>query len=172
MSALCRLLPPALVLAGLAAGCDTRMRDQPSLMPNDKPLLSVPAGAEPVTAVEPARTPDEAAALRSPFAGSAGESDDALERGEVGYRRFCRHCHGDAGRSWTIVGASLDPAPADLLQAIRDRSDGELFGIITFGSRTSPALGPHIDVLDRWRIVRYLRTLPDGPADRPPVWAQ
>jgi mono/diheme cytochrome c family protein len=172
MSALRRRLPFALALALLAAGCDIRMRDQPSLMPNDKPNLSVPAGAEPVTAGEPARTLAEAAALRSPFADAKERPVADLERGEVAYRRFCRHCHGDGGRSWTIVGASLDPAPGDLLQAVRDKSDGELYGVITFGSKTSPALGPHIDPLDRWRIVLYLRTLPDAAAGRTPVWAQ
>jgi mono/diheme cytochrome c family protein len=172
MSALRRRLTVLLALVGLGAGCDTRMRDQPSLMPNDRPLLSVPVGAEPVTAVEPARTMDEAAVLRSPFVGTRDELADVTARGEVGYRRFCRHCHGEGGRSWTIVGASLDPPPGDLLQAVGERSDGELFGIITFGSRTSPALGPHIDVLDRWRIVNYLRTLPDAQAGQPLVWAR
>ncbi|MBI5499078.1 MAG: cytochrome c [Deltaproteobacteria bacterium] len=151
-----RLAATICLLAAVAAGCDERMRDQPSLMPHDKPLLSMPAGVVPVSGGEPAASVEEAAALENPVANVPEE----LERGALAYRRFCGHCHGASGRGWTVVGASLDPAPTDLSLAVPARTDGELFGIITFGAKTSPALGPFIDVNDRWRIVRWLRVLP------------
>lgn len=144
------------------------MRDQPSLMPNDKPLLSVPAGVVPVSGGEPAASREEAAALENPVANVPEE----LEQGALAYRRFCGHCHGSLGRGWTPVGASLDPAPTDLSLALAGRTDGDLFGIITFGSKTSPALGPTIEVADRWRIVRWLRTLPAAASPPAPAWGQ
>jgi mono/diheme cytochrome c family protein len=152
----------------LLAGCRERMRDQPSLMPNDKPTLSVPAGVVPVGGGEPAASLEEATALENPVANVPKER----EQGALAYRRYCGHCHGTLGRGRTVVGASLDPRPTELAGVVDGRSDGELFGIITFGARTSPALGPTIDVLDRWRIVRWLRTLPDAARAAAPAWGQ
>jgi mono/diheme cytochrome c family protein len=151
-----------------AVGCDERMRDQPSLMPHEDPWLSVPPGSVPVRGGEPAQSVEEAAVLENPVANVPAE----LEQGALAYRRFCGHCHGALGRGWTVVGASLDPGPTDLATAQQGRTDGELFGIITFGSKTSPALGPTIDILDRWRIVRWLRTLPAASSRAEPAWGQ
>jgi len=137
-------------------------------MPNDKPTLSVPAGVVPVEGGEPATSLEEAKALQNPVPALPGE----LERGALAYRRYCGHCHGALGRGWTVVGASLDPRPTELAGALEGRSDGELFGIITFGSKTSPALGPTIDVADRWRIVRWLHTLPEAARAAAPAWGQ
>jgi mono/diheme cytochrome c family protein len=144
------------------------MRDQPSLMPNDRPTLSVPAGAVPVEGGEPAPTLEEAVALANPVANVPEE----IAAGRAAYRRFCSHCHGTLGRGRTVVGASLDPAPTDLSAALEGKADGELFSIVTFGRKTSPALGPVIDVLDRWRIVRFLHTLPAAARGAPPAWGQ
>jgi mono/diheme cytochrome c family protein len=157
-----------MILCALLIGCKERMRDQPSLMPHDRPTLSVPAGAVPVEGGEPAPTPEEAAALANPVADVPQE----IEAGRTAYRRFCSHCHGTLGRGRTVVGASLDPAPTDLSAAVAGKSDGELFSIVTFGRKTSPALGPTIDELDRWRIVRFLHTLPDAARGVPPAWGQ
>lgn len=165
-AALMLLAVPSLT-SQVLLGCDERMRDQPSLMPHDPPLPPLPAGTVPVRGGEPALSVEEAAALENPVANVPEE----LEKGALAYRRFCSHCHGSLGRGWTVVGASLDPAPTDLTLAQHGRSDGDLFGIITFGSKTSPALGPTIEVVDRWRIIRWLRTLP-AASRAEPAWGR
>jgi mono/diheme cytochrome c family protein len=122
--------------------------------------------------IEPAHSFEEAKALTNPLRRSVA----VLEAGEVGYDRYCSHCHGDLGYGWTSVGSSLDPPPPDLVEAISDKSDGEVFGIITFGIgqqlRVPIALGSSISVDDRWRIIHYVRTLPSYRRDKAPHWDQ
>ena len=184
------LLLALVVVAALASsGCEAvkRWRDEPlqdqiSIQPHERPLDSVPAGVEPMkhrgggwrvaAEIEPARTPEEAKRLRNPF----HSTPSVLEAGKIGYGRYCSHCHGDLGYGWTSVGSSLDPRPPDLTKAIIGKSDGEIFSVITFGTDAEPrvpiALGATVSVDDRWRIIRYIRTLPAEHRGKAPHWDQ
>lgn len=176
-----RLLALASLLALLAvAGCPDPLQDQQSIQAHERPLLSVPAGVVPTThgvgvrneaTAEPAQDALEAATLTNPV--KASRTNARL--GKVAYGRYCSHCHGDLGYGWTSVGSSFDPHPPDLVQAIEPRSDGWLFGHVTFGGGLSPPLGPTVSVEDRWLIISYLRTLPEERASAPiegPHWDQ
>lgn len=160
----------AVALTALAtAACPDPLQDQESLQAHERPLLSVPAGVVSTEDVrgrrnsatpEPARTLEEAAALDNPIR----DTRTNVRLGKIAYGRYCSHCHGDAGYGWTSVGSSFDPRPPDLLQAIEGRSDGWLFGHITFGGQISPPLRGTVAINDRWRIIHYLRS--GLPADR------
>jgi mono/diheme cytochrome c family protein len=157
------------------AGCPDELQDQEGHLPHERPLLSVPAGVVPTDIapssphrLEPAATQAEAEQLTNPFRASAG----AIAKGRVAYQRYCSHCHGSLGRGWTSVGSSFDPAPPDLVTAAGGKTDGELFGIVTFGRNLSPALGATVSVEDRWRTILFLRTLDDRRRDVEPRWGQ
>ncbi len=156
-------------------GCSDPLQDQPGFMPHERPLLSVPAGAVPAKLdryahqmSEPAASMAEAKALANPIPRTGSN----IKRGQVAFDRYCSHCHGDLGRGWTSVGSSLDPAPPDLIEVSDGVSDGEIFGILTFGRGLSPALGPTIAPEDRWRIILFLRTLEERRGGVDPDWGQ
>jgi mono/diheme cytochrome c family protein len=154
-----------LVLVALV-GCDDPLRDQSSIQPHEQPLRSVPWGVVPREPAEPVWSAAEGADLVNPL----GVTRAILSQGALSYDRFCSHCHGSLGVGWTSVGSSFDPAPPDLVEVTADRSDGEVWSIITFGSGRCPALGPSIAVDDRWSIVHHLRQLPQARARRQPGW--
>jgi len=169
MASLLRSLAGALSLSALVLACDDPLRDQESLQTHERPHLDMPEGVLPTTVEEPAATVEEAAALQMPTLPTDAESHDA---GRTAYLRYCSHCHGSHGRGWTAVGSSLDPAPADLVDVAEVMSDGELFGVITFGSGTTPALRSVVSVEDRWRIIRQVRTLLQQREGLAPAWSQ
>jgi mono/diheme cytochrome c family protein len=178
------------VLALLSlTGCDAVIRwrddplqDQASIQPHEPPLESVPAGVVPtihrggglrvMADIEPARSMEEAKTLRNPFRPTAA----VIAAGKIGYDRYCSHCHGDMGYGWTSVGSSLDPRPPDIAKVVAGRTDGEIFGVITFGIgqqlRVPLALGATVSIADRWRIIHYVRTLPTVRRGKAPRWDQ
>lgn len=170
----------ALPLLVFGFGCSDPLQDQPAVHAHERPLRSVPAGVVPTTNVEgrrqtadvePALTLEEAEALTNPIEANR----ESRRLGEVAYGRYCSHCHGDLGYGWTSVGSSFDPAIPDMVEATRDRTDGQVYGIITFGSNRCPALGYMVSVDDRWRIVNHLRSLPrarDRAPTKGPHWDQ
>ena len=158
------------LLVGLFAlvACSDPLQDQPSLQPHEHPLMGMPEGVMAVEPREPAQSLSEAKQLANPMKATPSN----IRAGKVGYERYCSHCHGDLGFGWTSVGSSLDPAPGDLVQAIENETDGDVFGVITFGNQLCPPLGPTIDVDRRWQIIHYVRTLESEREGREPFWDQ
>jgi mono/diheme cytochrome c family protein len=95
----------------------------------------------------------------------------------VQFDRNCAVCHGTSGRGGRgelahgIVGAyGLSSEPANLVAPkpgtgvpappAPAQPDGQLFDTITNGRGSMPGYGHQIrDVLDRWAVVAYLRSL-------------
>lgn len=160
----------ALAVLALAVGCDDPLQRQVSVMPvvDRESLRTVPEGVVPVEPGEPAATFEEALRLTNPVPAT----EESLERGATVYDQYCSHCHGELGRGRVVVGASFDPAPRDLVEAAASMTDGELFGVLTFGRGASPPLGPHLTVEDRWRAIRHVRTLRERREGVEPAWGQ
>lgn len=109
--------------------------------------------------------PRDARAARNPLA----PSDDwhpAASR----FAGQCGVCHGDDGRGHTAIGAHVYPPVPDLTSGtVQHFSDGELFAIIRHGvSWTAmPAFASTQSDADTWRLVSFIRHLPELPADEP-----
>ena len=77
----------------------------------------------------------------------------------------CAGCHGNDGGGNTALGKnSYPPAPDMRLPETQQLSDGELFYIIQNGIRMSgmPAWGgSDHDAQDSWKLVHFIRHLPD-----------
>ena len=105
---------------------------------------------------------DSTTALLNPFASDVA----AIDAGRQIYAGNCASCHGDSGRGDGPAAWGLQPPPADLTAHLAPgkHSDGEIFRWLRDGVSGSamPAFGEVISEENRWRLISYLRTLPDA----------
>jgi mono/diheme cytochrome c family protein len=95
-------------------------------------------------------------------------SPETLARGLGEYREMCVTCHGGPGVDASEIGQGLNPPAPDLtLAKVQARTDGELFWIVSNGIRMTgmPAFGPTHKEETLWKIVAFLRHLPELSKD-------
>ena len=94
---------------------------------------------------------------------------DNLRDARLHFADHCAICHGNEGTGDTMIGKGLYPKPPDLRAAGTQKlSDGELFWIIENGVRFTgmPAFGgTHGSEEDSWKLVRFIRHLPQLSTD-------
>jgi mono/diheme cytochrome c family protein len=99
----------------------------------------------------------------------APASQDNLRDARLHFADHCAICHGNEGTGDTLIGKGLYPKPPDLRAAETQKlSDGELFWIIENGVRFTgmPAFGGnHGSQEDSWKLVRFIRHLPQLSSD-------
>lgn len=96
-----------------------------------------------------------AALVKSPL-----DSTKAIvDQGKILYGRYCQHCHGNKGMGDGLVGQVYLGIPAYNTPAIKDKSEGHIFHVITMGKGRMNAHASQVSVTDRWKIVRYVQTL-------------
>jgi mono/diheme cytochrome c family protein len=104
--------------------------------------------------------PSAARAARNPVAATPENLRDA----RMHFADHCAICHGNDGSGDTMMGHGLYPKPPNLKSAETQKlSDGELFWIIENGVRFTgmPAFGgPHSSPEDSWKLVLFIRHLP------------
>jgi mono/diheme cytochrome c family protein len=145
----------------LALGCGrdwrTDMWYQPSLRPEDAPRPepegSIPLGAPPLPADR-----DEAEDLADPLPRTAA----TLSRGRALFQARCTPCHGTEGHGGGPVSRYFPPAPDLASATVRARSDGYIWGTITFGGRAMPSQREGLTVDDRWALVQQVRSIQGG----------
>ncbi len=80
------------------------------------------------------------------------------------YEENCAACHGSTGRGDGVVGATLDPRPADLASIVRMpmASDGYLYWSIAEGGAAfgtaMPAMKNTLQPAEIWKIILYIRS--------------
>lgn len=107
-------------------------------------------------------TPEEAkragVELTNPL--DAKDSTADLARGATVYGNICKPCHGASGAGDGVIPQRGFPPPPSLLaENARKITDGQMFHIITYGQRNMPALEAQVMRGDRWRAVKYIRSL-------------
>jgi mono/diheme cytochrome c family protein len=97
--------------------------------------------------------------VQNPYAGDAA----AIAVGMDHYRENCLVCHGAPGIPATEVAKGLNPPPPSLGSEESDTPDGELFWVTKHGIRLTsmPAFGPTHTDEEIWKIVAFVRHLPD-----------
>lgn len=138
-------------------GCDyARMKEQESVRTYETKLPRMPGGTVPVDGGLERLLASNLKQLSNPL----GPDPTWLRRGEEAYGFYCSMCHGPRADGMGTVGQSFEPLPADLSSPqVQSLTDGELFGIISLGSKRSPPLASTIAEDDRWAIVLYVRSL-------------
>jgi mono/diheme cytochrome c family protein len=100
----------------------------------------------------------KAASLKNPFS----TDTQNLARGKIVYQNVCLQCHGVKadGKGHLFTSEKYPYPPANLIsQKTINRSDGEIFHIITVGFGI---MAPHDIIVrpeDRWKTVLYVRSL-------------
>jgi mono/diheme cytochrome c family protein len=97
--------------------------------------------------------------LKSPIAPS---NPAPIQMGKSLYSKFCAQCHGKDHDGNAAVGQSFHPLPTDLRSPkVQSLSEGAFFKEISYGvpDGRQPPLAATIDVLDRWRIIAYVKSL-------------
>lgn len=138
-------------------GCDhARMKDQESVRTYESKLPQMPGGTVPVDGGLERLLALDLQELSNPLPQDPGW----LQRGQEAYGFYCAMCHGPKADGLGTVGQSFHPLPADLSSPrVQSLPDGELFRVISLGSKRSPPLASTIAEDDRWAIVLYLRSL-------------
>ncbi|MGD8228515.1 MAG: c-type cytochrome [Desulfobacteraceae bacterium] len=136
-----------------------RMRETPAVRPYEKPLLIMEQGVIPFEGGEAVYKAADGKRLKSPFL--RGDANTA-KRGETLYFTYCAQCHGKFHDGNGTVGQSFHPLPTDLRSVkVQTLPEGVLFKEISYGvpSGRQPPLATTIEVMDRWRIVAYVKSL-------------
>ncbi len=93
--------------------------------------------------------------LKSPLS-----NDDAvLAEGKELYGRFCTHCHGASGGGDGLVGQVYMGITPYNSVAVKDKAEGHIYHVITYGKGRMQAHASQLDPMERWKIVRYVQTL-------------
>ncbi len=93
--------------------------------------------------------------LKSPLS-----NDDAvLAEGKELYGRFCTHCHGTSGGGDGLVGQVYMGITPYNSVAVKDKAEGHIYHVITYGKGRMQAHASQLDPMERWKIVRYVQTL-------------
>jgi mono/diheme cytochrome c family protein len=97
------------------------------------------------------------------------DTPENLRDARLHFADHCAICHANDGSGDTLFGRNLYPKPPDLRQQqTQDLSDGEIFWIIENGVRFTgmPAFGgAHGTEEDSWKLVRFIRHLPQLTAE-------
>lgn len=129
-----------------------------------------PSGAEKVLAnvAKDIVIPFEAENVRNPVA----VNPETLETGRVIYMQSCALCHGADGHGQTTLGQAMYPPAMDLTSPhVQHWDDGEMYWIIQNGARLTgmPSWKGTISSQDTWKLVHYIRRLPNAHASESAV---
>lgn len=137
-----------LVCAGVVlGGCPSDMREQPSFSYQEAPRLHSPQGSLPqVTSFSNSRI--------SPTPKKTEQSGARL------FAINCEHCHGPEGTGDGPVAGFLPELPANLqAPAVQQKSEAELYDIVTHGQKVMPAFARFLSREERWVLVTFMKSL-------------
>jgi mono/diheme cytochrome c family protein len=138
-----------------------RMWETPNVFPHEQKLLIMEPGVVPFGGGEAEYRNAKAEDLVSPF---KTVDPKVVESGESLYFTFCVQCHGKYYDGNGTVGQSFSPLPSDLQSdKVQSLPQGVLFKEISYGvsDGRQPPLATTIEIIDRWRIIAYIKSL--GP---------
>ncbi len=79
------------------------------------------------------------------------------KEGEDTYTKNCMSCHGNPGKGNSMK--ALNPIPPDLAGKVtQQRTDGDLFYIITTGRGVMPSFKDVFPEQERWKLISYIRS--------------
>jgi mono/diheme cytochrome c family protein len=84
----------------------------------------------------------------------------ATDRGAVVFTNFCQPCHGaNAQGQGPVVLRGFPPPPPLTRGQTQDKSDAELYEVVTKGVITMPSYASQLSPEDRWKVILYVRSL-------------
>lgn len=120
----------------------------PGMWPFPKHSVPIPGTTSPVKDMEASEK------QTNPI--PADEKSVAL--GKKLFEIYCTPCHGISGKGDGLVGAKLLLQPFNLTaDQTKERSDGFIWGYITFGGAIMPSYANDLSVTERWNVINYVR---------------
>jgi mono/diheme cytochrome c family protein len=105
--------------------------------------------------------PEEEKERENPLKGD----EESIALGKKLFSSQCTMCHGPEGQGDGDLAADMQLAIADFSSSkARERTDGELFYILSKGHGSMPAQGERMPEKNRWSLVNHIRTLQSGDA--------
>ncbi len=144
--------------AALVAACSndwrTDMWYQPSIRPEQdprpQPERSVPLGAGPKYVDR-----DDTTDLENPVP----PTPESLAHGKMLFVARCAPCHGPEGHGGGPVSKFFPQAPDLAYATVKARSDGYIWGTISYGGKAMPPQREGLSATDRWDIVNHVRAI-------------
>ena len=96
----------------------------------------------------PYRIPKDSIELAAKVKNPIESSDEVLKEAKVLYERYCIHCHGEKGMGDGLVGQVYKGVTAYNSRAVKDRSEGHIFHVITHGKGRMWGHGSQISIED------------------------
>jgi mono/diheme cytochrome c family protein len=134
------------------------MHYQPSQRRLEPDRSAPPPGAVPTTGGRPEYTYAQASNLPNPIV----SDPTTLQRASTLYQTNCAMCHGLGGRGdgpvapYFELGHALPPT--DFASArVRNRTDGELYWLVTYGIGNMPPFHDLLGEADTWTVVHFIR---------------
>jgi len=142
----------------VGAACDNSWRTdmwyqaskRPEDLPRPAPEHSVPLGAAPRYVDR-----DDTEDLANPVPATPA----SLARGRAVFLARCAPCHGPEGHGGGPVSKFFPEAPDFAYATIRKRTDGYIFGTISYGGKAMPPQGEGLSETDRWNVVNHVRAI-------------
>ncbi len=131
------------------------VKPQESVNPGQPGMQAYPEHSVPVPGTTVFVKDMEAAdKLKNPVAPDA----KSVQLGGKLFGIYCTPCHGYQGKGDGLVGQKLLLQPYDLTaKQTKERTDGYIFGMMTFGGAVMPTYGNDLSPSERWHVVNYLR---------------
>ena len=107
----------------------------------------------------PYRIPKDSLELAALIKNPLASTEEVLKEGKVLYTRYCIHCHGEKGMGDGLVGIAYKGVTAFNSRAVKNKSEGNIFHVITHGKGRMWAHGSQVSIENRWKIVKYVQTL-------------
>ena len=107
----------------------------------------------------PYRIPKDSLELAALIKNPLASTEEVLKEGRVLYTRYCVHCHGEKGMGDGLVGIAYKGVLALNSRAVKNKSEGHIFHVITHGKGRMWAHGSQVSIENRWKIVKYVQTL-------------
>lgn len=101
------------------------------------------------------QAPTKAAKIANPVA----MDQSSIQRGQKAYRKYCLMCHGPAARGDGLAASSLDPKPANLVERITHRNDGDFFWKIMNGRLPMPGFKDQLSDQQIWDSINFIKSL-------------
>ena len=101
---------------------------------------------------------------------------ESLAHGKALFTARCAPCHGPEGHGGGPVSKFFPPAPDLAYVKVRERTDGFIWGTVTYGGKAMPPGGEGLAPADRWDLVNWVReiqrtspvvTVPPPPPEPP-----
>jgi mono/diheme cytochrome c family protein len=85
----------------------------------------------------------------------------SVDRGKKIFNTQCALCHGMKGDGKGDLAADMKLTMSDFSkpETLKDRTDGEIYWVITNGKDQMPGQGERMTDVRRWNLVNYLRAL-------------